>query len=41
MHKHRNTLCNYITEVKIVNMYDDMNIMMHSVETQEVILIVF
>jgi len=28
-------------EVKIVNMYDDMNIMMHSVETQEVILFVF
>jgi len=41
MHKHRNTLCNYITEAKIVNMYDDMSIMMHSVETQEVILIVF
>ena len=41
MHKHRRTLCNYITEVKTVNMYVDMNIMMQSVGTQEVILIIF
>jgi len=36
MHKHKKTSCNYIIKVKIVNMYDDMNIMMHSVATQEV-----